>query len=320
MAKKTTTRRSRKKRVEPLSVGLKPQELRAFTVPEATRKVADQIEAAGGAVLGSYREPLGGHWLVLAALPVDKVAPTPYQRDLSETHVGRLVEVVGKIGRYLDPIIAVRAAGDGWWTPNGHHRLSAMQRLGARTIVALVVPEPEVAFKILALNTEKAHNLREKSLEVVRMYRALAAAGSARETDYVLEFEDPTFITLGLLYEQRARFAGGAYHPLLKRIDQFLDQPLARALKTREQRAALVAELDDQVADIVARLKARGLVSPYLKAFVVARLNPLRFQRGARGEFEETIQKMQRAAAKFDVDKVRPDQVASGGGPPDSSD
>ena len=315
-----TTRRRRKKGVEPLSVGLKPQEMRGFPLPEAARKISEQIETGGGSVLGAYREPLGGHWLLLAALPIDKVAATPYQRDLSETHVGRLAQVVEKIGRYLDPIIAVRADGEGWWTPNGYHRLSAMQRLGARTIVALVVPEPEVAFKILALNTEKAHNLREKSLEVVRMYRALASARPARETDYILEFEDPTFITLGLLYEQRPRFAGGAYHALLKRIDQFVDQPLASALVVRQQRAALVAELDDQVADIVARLKARGLVSPYLKAFVVARLNPLRFQRGARAEFEETIEKMQRAAAKFNVEKVRPDQLASSGGPPDSSE
>ena len=320
VAKKTTTRRRRKKGIDPLSVGLRPDELRGVPQPESIRKVAGEIEASGGAVLGAYRDPLGSRWLLLAALPIDKVAPTPYQRDLSETHVGRLVDVVGKIGRYLDPIIAVRSEGDGWWTPNGHHRLSAMSRLGAKTIVALVVPEAEVAFKILALNTEKAHNLREKSLEVIRMARALAAAGGGQESDYLLEFEDPTYITLGLLYEQRPRFAGGAYHALLKRIDQFLDQPLAAALRTRERRAAMVGELDDRVADIVKRLKARGLVSPYLKAFVVARLNPLRFRRGASAEFEETIEKMQRAAAKFEVEKVRPDQIASGGGPPDSAD
>src|SRR5207245_572896 len=120
-----------------------------------------------------FREPLGGEWTVLAALPVDRVAPTPFQRDLSETHAKRLVETIGKLGRYLDPIIAVPADG-GWWTPNGRHRLEAMTRLGAKAVTALVVPDPEIQYKILALNIEKAHNLREKSLEVIRMYRAMA--------------------------------------------------------------------------------------------------------------------------------------------------
>ena len=49
-----------------------------------------------------------------------------------------------------------------------------MRKLGAKSVIALVVPDAEVAFKILALNTEKAHNLKEKSLETIRMLRALA--------------------------------------------------------------------------------------------------------------------------------------------------
>ena len=66
----------------------------------------------------------------------------------------------------LDPIIMVRH-DDRYWTPNGNHRLQALRKLGAKSVTALVVPEPEIAFKILALNTEKAHNLREKSLEAI---------------------------------------------------------------------------------------------------------------------------------------------------------
>ena len=108
-----------------------------------------------------------------------------------------------------------------YWTPNGHHRLSAMRTLGAKSIIALVVPEAAVAFQILALNTEKAHNLRDKALEVIRMYKELAQLGDAGEETYALEFEEPAFITLGLCYEERPRF-GGAYIGS-KRTDHFND-------------------------------------------------------------------------------------------------
>ena len=63
----------------------------------------------------------------------------------------------------------------------------AMRRLGARAITALVVPKREIAWQILALNTEKAHNLREKSLEVIRIYRGLLEEdASARESGLLL--------------------------------------------------------------------------------------------------------------------------------------
>jgi ParB family chromosome partitioning protein len=92
-------------------------------------KLQRAIEEIGGKVLGTYREPLEGHWHVLASLPIDRVAPTPFQRDLSETHVGRLADVIDRTSRFLDPIIVVQNQQGAFWTPNGHHRLAAMQRL-----------------------------------------------------------------------------------------------------------------------------------------------------------------------------------------------
>ena len=86
--------------------------------------------------------------------PIDAVEPTPFQRDLSDTHHKRLADVINKTGRFLDPIITVSAPNGGFWTPNGRHRLEAMRRLGAKSISALVVPDREIAWQILALNTE----------------------------------------------------------------------------------------------------------------------------------------------------------------------
>jgi ParB family chromosome partitioning protein len=284
--------------------------------PEVAALV-DSIKADGGSVLAVYREPLGGHPIILAGLPIDRVAPTPFQRDLSEPHAARLAGVLDKIGRFLDPIIATRNDDGTYWTPNGRHRLAAMQKLGGRALVALVMPDHRVAYQILALNTEKAHNVREKALEVVRMARSLAEAGSDRsERDMAFEFEEAALITLGLCYEARPRFSGGSYHGILRATDDFLDKPLAEALEIRKQHAERLVALDDAVTKLAADLKARGFESPYLKAFVVARLNPLRFQRGAKLGFDEVLDRMMASAEKFDAGAVRADQIARAAGPP----
>src|SRR4051812_48475844 len=179
----------RRKKATPASVGLTTAETRATGGAEIDR-LAAQVEADGGAVIGRYREPFGGTPLLLAALPVDRVEPTPYQRDPSDAHVKRLMGVIETIGRFLDPIVAIRQDGH-YLTPNGNHRLQALKKLGVRTVVALVVPDASVAFKILALNTEKAHNLREKSLETIRMARALAGMrgqSDSLESAFAFEF------------------------------------------------------------------------------------------------------------------------------------
>lgn len=314
---KSTRRRRRKEAAEP--TGLVPGET-LVEPPHDVRRLADQVEGDGGAVLSIYRDPFGGRWLILAALPADRVAPSPFQRDPSKLHVSRLEAVIEKIGRFLDPIIVVRNEDGTYWTPNGNHRLVALRALGGRTITGLLLPEREMLYTILALNTEKAHNLREKALEVIRMARDLAAQDAGIEAQYAFAFEDPAFLTLGICYEKRPRFAGGAYHPVLRRVDEFLRLPFDRALARREGWVERLLAIDDRVNELVAELKDRGFVSPYLKAFVVARLNPLRFQRGATAEMDETLDKMEKAARRFDPGKVRQADLTRTGGPPPSEE
>jgi len=302
----------RRKKAAPASVGLTPAE----TVAGGS-DTAEALQAAvardGGAVLAVYRDPFGGKPLLLAALPVDRVEPTPYQRDPSDAHVKRLMGVIEKIGRFLDPIVAVRQ-DDQYWTPNGNHRLQALKKLGVRTVVALVVPEPDVAFKILALNTEKAHNLREKSLETIRMARALAQSSDERESALSFEFEQPAFLTLGVAYEERPRLSGGAYQSILRRVDDFLDEPMAKAIKERERRGRKILKLDDRVSEVVEKLKERGLTSPYLKPFVVARVNYTRFSKVTSFDYDEALDKIIASAAKFNVDRVKQQDVVKAGG------
>jgi ParB family chromosome partitioning protein len=187
-----------------------------------------------------------------------------------------------------------------------------------KTIIALLVPDPEVAFKILALNTEKAHNLREKSLETIRMARALAKTSDGKEDSFAFEFEQPAFLTLGVAYEERPRLSGGAYQSILRRVDEFLSDPIARAVKERERRGRKVLKLDDAVNAAVEKLKARGLTSPYLKPFVVARVNYTRFSKATSFDFDEAFDKIIASAQKFNVDRVRQEDVAKvGGGAPE---
>src|SRR5438093_7819550 len=287
-----------------------PPQLRLEAIPEELKALAGHVESEGGSVLAAYREPLGGNALLFAALPVDKVEPTSFQRDVSDAHVLKLTRAMDKTRRYLDPIIAVRENG-AYRTPNGGHRLTALKELGAKAVLALLVPEREVAYQILALNIEKAHNLREKSLEVARMLRDLASSDPGRrETDLTLELEEPALVTLGFAYEQRGRLSGGAYAPALRKVDQFLDQKLPEAVQERERRAALVLALDDAVGEAVEKLKARGLTSPYLKAFVVARVNPLRFIKGPPPGFDDLLATMTKRARGMDPAKVRGEDLA----------
>ena len=299
------------------SRGLDARRLAGATPPAAVTNLASAIEEDGGAVLATYRDPLGSHWQMLASLPIDRVEPTPYQRDLSDAHVTRLASAIDRLDRYLDPVIVVPAEDGKYWSPNGFHRLSAMKLLGAKSIVAIVVPEVEVAHRILILNTEKAHNLRERALEVSRLAEGLAALDDRPEREFATEFEEAALITLGFCYQENGRFAGGAFHPVLKRCDKFLASKLPKALETRRERAAKLLELSERENEAVARLKERGFESPYLKAFVVARINPLRFQRKPTADFDETIDKMIASATKMDVSKIRVDQVARSGGAPE---
>jgi len=317
MVKRPPARRLPRK-AKPGTKGLGPEECRIEQLTGASAAAAEAIANAGGCIVGSYKEPLAGHIVLLSVLPIDAVEPTPFQRDLSDAHHKRLADVINKTGRFLDPIIAVLAPKDRFWTPNGRHRLEAMRRLGAKSITALVVPDREVAWQILALNTEKAHNLKERSLEVIRIYRGLTDEDATHpESQFAFYLDEAALVTLGICYERASRFGGGAYHPILRRLELFTDEPLRAALKDHEKRATMVLELEDKVAAAVKKLKERGLVSPYLRSFVVARINPLRWIKGEPPALEEVLKTMRERATKFNVEKIKPQDLAGAAGPPD---
>jgi ParB family chromosome partitioning protein len=277
---------------------------------KAARALADQVLRDGGHVLAVYQEPVGEHWQLFCLLPRPKVAASPYQRDVSPTHVKRLTEAVKRIDRFVDPILVISPEPGVYWTPNGNHRRTALDKLKADYVPAILVAEPEVAFQVLPLNTEKAHNLKEKSFEVIRMYRGLVEQQpSSSEEDWALQFESPHFITLGLLYEQNKRFAGGAFAPILRRVDKFLKGSLRRGLEDRGERAELVRAADETLGQVVAKVRKRGINHPYVKNYLLARTTPLTRARKTLPSFEQTFKKLRDNLEDFDVTKVRYDEI-----------
>ena len=279
--------------------------------------LAQSVRQAGGVPIGAYREPLGGRPLLLACLPMGAVQPTPFQRDLSPTHTKRLAEKIDESAAFLDPLIVVRGQEGGFWTPNGRHRLAAAKVLGLRQITALISADETLAYRILALNTEKAHNLKDRSLEAIRMARSLVQRHSqARESEYAAQFESPELLTLGIAYEHTGRFAGGAYAAFLKKVDRFSDRTLAASLREREGFAARLREIDARVTKLMSALQARGFRSPYLRNYIVARINPVRFHKSKKGSsappmpVSQALTRMTAALRGFRVESVSNSDLA----------
>jgi ParB family transcriptional regulator, chromosome partitioning protein len=288
----------------------------ALDSPEVAA-LATLVREAGGAPIGAYRDPLGGRALMLASIPLNAVQPTPFQRDLSPTHAKRLAQKIDETAAFLDPLIVVRGDDGRLWTPNGRHRLAAGKVLGLRQITALISPDETLAYRILALNTEKAHNLKDRSLEVIRMARSLAKRQStAKESQFSAEFEAAELLTLGIVYEKSSRFAGGAYSSFLKKVDRFSDRTLAVSLRERQDSASRLIEIDAQVKRLIATLQAKGFKSPYLRNYVVARINPVRFHKAKKGDTKppmplaQALTRMAAAAKGFKLESVSNSDLA----------
>ena len=321
MAKKRAPAKRRPRKQKPGMRGLAPAETRLESLSGDAQAVAERVESVGGHLLASYHDPLGKQPVLVAILPIDSVEPTPFQRDLSQVHHRKLADVLDRTGMFLDPIIAVTAPDKGFWTPNGMHRLMAMRRLGARAITALVIPKREIAWQILALNTEKAHNLREKALEVIRIYRGLLDEDNSRaESGFSFYLEEASLVTLGICYEKNGKFAGGAYNPIVRRLETFSEEPIGKAIRTHEKRAQMLMDLDERVSEVVKKLKDKGFVSPYLRSFVVARINPLRWIQGDPPPLDEVLRTMRERAAKFNVEKIKQSDLANIGGAAEDQD
>jgi ParB family chromosome partitioning protein len=142
------------------------------------------------------------------------------------------------------------------------------------------------------------------------MYRGLVESEPRKgEEDYAFQFEAAHLVTLGLLYETNRRFAGGAFAPILRRVDAFLPGSFPKTLPQREARAARVREADAALGEVVDQIKKRGIRHPFVKNYVLARTTPLTRARKTLPGFDQTFAKLLAAIREFDVAKVRYEDV-----------
>ncbi len=112
------------------------------------------------------------------------------------------------------------------------------------------------------------------------------------------------------MYEKSSRFAGGAYSSFLKKVDRFSDRTLGASLREREGFAARLLEIEAQTKRIIETLQKRGFKSPYLRNYVVARINPVRFHKLKKGDktppmpLAQALTRMAAAAKKFNLESV----------------
>jgi len=79
----------------------------------------------------------------------------------------------------------------------------------------------------------------------------------------------------------------------------------------------MVIDLEEKVAAVVKKLKNVGWSAPYLRSFVVARINPLRWIKDEPPPLEERAQDNERASFEINVEKIKSQDLAGAAGPPD---
>jgi ParB family chromosome partitioning protein len=112
------------------------------------------------------------------------------------------------------------------------------------------------------------------------------------------------------VYEKSSRFAGGAYSSFLKKVDRFSERTLAVSLRERENYASRLLQIDAQAKKVIEMLQKRGFKSPYLRNYVVARINPVRFHKAKKGDTKppmpiaQALTRMAAAVKNFKVESV----------------
>ncbi len=280
-----------------------------------TEKLKELIEADGGKVLVIYKEPFGNKKQVFAFLPIEKVKPAPFQREISTFHLRRLAQVIDKVGRYIDPIVVIRGEEGIYYTPNGTHRLEAMRSLGKDKITAIVIPEAEIVSYILALNTEKSPNIKEKCLEVIKLYKELIEIDpNIREIDYAFQFEEASYLTLGVIYLEEEKFSGATYNNFLKKVDNFLDESLELAYQERKKRAEKVKELHRITLKKEEEFKANNKNFPFLRQYILSKANPYKRLRKINENFYTAVEKLMENVKSLSPERISTEEFLNTGG------
>lgn len=250
----------------------------------------------------AFKEPFKGYEASFDEIPTDKLEIVPYQRKPSKAHISNLSRSISKFG-FVVPLVVAKKDENTYIVLDGQHRYLASLELGITKIPCIVVPS-ELTTLMLTLNVEKQPTIKEKAYVSLRVYQALLEESPEKmetDPDILESVEEIYFVTLGLVYDRKDRFAGSAYESIMKKADFALDIPLEDGWKERGRRADVIYEIDSIVTDIVAQLKDMGRWHPFIYKEVVSYVNPIK-RKKLVVDFDEIFGKMKKSLLALSED------------------
>ncbi|NPA32350.1 MAG: ParB N-terminal domain-containing protein [Aquificae bacterium] len=248
----------------------------------------------------SVREPLKGYELKVGLLPVERIKIPSIQRDISETLVKRLMASIEKVG-FVDPILVVES-GEDYEVINGQHRLKAAELLGLREVPVIVLPQ-EAKDYVIALNVEKAPNLKDKAHQAYEIFmKYLSESPDMREYELESKVEEPYYLTVGFITDRfgEKRFPAYAFEKVLKKVDEFLELPLSEAEKERERRAEVLRDVREVMEE---KYKELGLTNALHKEAIISKAFQLAYGKRVRkvdDDFYTVFEKIKENIPKVD--------------------
>jgi len=197
-----------------------------------------------------------------------------HQRKPRATHLKALTSSIERIG-FVTPLVVVERDGR-FVIIDGQHRFQAGSDMGLKEFPVMVVPE-KLARRMMNLNVEKDLNIRERCQIALSIYREMLEEKPSKKEDdgeVTDSIDNAHYVTLGLAYEGSGRIAGGAFEPILKKLDGFLDEALADAMPIREERAQQVIEAWGLVKQVEDTMKSKGTWHSMARYQILAYADP----------------------------------------------
>ena len=236
-----------------------------------------------------FKEPLGNVELEFKLVPLSQLEPAPFQREISDAHVKKLAEAMMKVGMFIDPLVVYESNGK-YYVVNGQHRLEAFKTLSLEGDIPCVVIPEEKAHFIITLNTEKAPSIKDKSLEALKIYKEYIGQ-DLTENDILDFITEPCYVTFGILYEKHEKFPASAFHNLIKKIDNPIDEKLEVAFEERKKRAEKIEKLyTDYYIPIKNKLIEEGVNQLYVGQIIASRINPFGRKRIIEEDFDTAME------------------------------
>jgi ParB family chromosome partitioning protein len=238
--------------------------------------------------------------LVIGDAPLEKLKISPFGRPPSMTHIKKLTEAIQLVGVFIDPLLVVRTEKGEYWIVNGQHRFTVLQRLGMQKATCIFVEEGGLSTLYLYLNTERAMDIREKSIVVARMWLYFRDnLPEHKEGDLEVFFESSMLLTLGLAQElgYTKRISATVWTPLLRVVDYFFQSPIGEIADQRIERAKLLAEASDLLNETMKEIMERTM---YRDKSIARSILMHDLRKDLSGDYVEVFRELMQRMRTFD--------------------